>query len=1099
LIGTVISRYEICGPIGGTVYKARDLDLERPVALRVLPAQQEPEPERLLRETAVLTGLDHPNLCPVYEAGWTATGDLFVAAAYCDGETLARRLERGPLKPAVAVDLAAQIAAGLACAHERGIVHRNLGPGNIFLSADGQARIVDFGFSAAPGRTELDSERADLWDLGAVFYEMLTGVRPSPGRAPEPLSAFWPAAPSDLEDLAARALAPDPDARYPSAAELRRDLRALRGSASRPQAAEPEGGAMSRALGPYRLLSRLGAGGMAIVWRAVDTRLGRTVAVKLLSPDLTRDLTARARFQQEARAASALEHPNICTIFDVGETADGRLYLAMPCYEGETLRQRIEEGPLPLAEALDIAAQVARGLAKAHRHGIVHRDIKPANLMLTPDGVVKILDFGIAKLTGATGLTRAGMAVGTPTYMAPEQMLGDEVDARTDLWSLGVVLYEMLAGRRPFSGETPAAAHAAVLTGRPEPLRGRRPEVPPELEQIVDGLLQQDPKDRLQDAESVAAALRSLAGGSEPRLTLPPQAVGRGRRAFDLLALAGLAVSAVFLLKYVTDLFAPPPAPLRVTSTRLTDLAGRETFPSLAPQGDVFVYAKRGEAGWDIYFQRIGGQPMNITADSPADDTQPAFSPDGRRIAFRSERGGGGIFLMGGTGESVQKVSKMGYNPAWSPDGRQLAVATDGTSDPSQHGGSSEIWILDIAANRARKLVNGDGLQPSWSPNGRRIAYWGVASGSGRRVLWTIPVAGGSAVAALDDAALNWNPVWSPDGRWLYFSSDRGGSMNLWRIAIDEGSGRASGAPEPVTTPASWSGLISFAADGRHLACVAGESQANLERIAFDPSALRAAGPGREVTQGSRKVGSCDVSPDGQWIAFYSSVPQEDIFVVRADGTELRRLTDDPFKDRVPQWSPDGSRLLFYSNRSGVYQAWAIHPDGGGLEELTRIPSPGLVYPIWSPDGRRLCSMIFSKGSALIDLTLPIEQRLPRLLPRVRDGMALFATSWSTDGKRLAGNDPGGGGVGLFGLATGRYERLTDDGWGPLWLRDDRNLLYLEEGALRTVDTSTRKVSTVLRAPAHSTYTALCASRDSRSVYLARATDEADILLLTLR
>src|SRR3954452_7687963 len=203
----------------------------------------------------------------------------------------------------------------------------------------------------------------------------------------------------------------------------------------------------------YRISGLIGTGGMGVVYRAQDTLLGRPVALKFLHPMLTPNPQAKARFLAEARAVSALDHPNICTLYEVGETAEGQLFLAMAYYEGETLKQRLERGPLPPAEALDVALQAARGLAKAHHHGIVHRDIKPANLMLTADGIVKILDFGIARLAGAAAVTRTRLPLGTPAYMSPEQMRGQEVDARTDLWSLGVVLSEMLAGRRPFPGD----------------------------------------------------------------------------------------------------------------------------------------------------------------------------------------------------------------------------------------------------------------------------------------------------------------------------------------------------------------------------------------------------------------------------------------------------------------------------------------------------------------------------------------------------------------------------------------------------------------------------------------------------------------------
>ena len=277
---------------------------------------------------------------------------------------------------------------------------------------------------------------------------------------------------------------------------------------------------------------------------------------------------------------------------------------------------------------------------------------------------------------------------------------------------------------------------------------------------------------------------------------------------------------------------------------------------------------------------------------------------------------------MGATGESVRRLTDFGFSPAWSPDGREILVATEGVSDPRARKTRSQIWRVDAATGARRLLTEGDAVQPAWSPHGRRIAFWGIPAGSSRRILSTMPAEGGAAVQVTDDEYLNWSPAWSSDGSQLYFASNRGGSMNLWRVPIDEASGKVLGAPEAITAPSEWSGLLSLSRDGRNILYATNESKANLERAPLDPATL-AAGRLEPVTQGSRGVRSCDVSPDGQWVTFHASLPQEDLFVVRKDGGNLRQLTNDGFRDRHPRWSPDGSRILFQSDRSGRLVAGA--------------------------------------------------------------------------------------------------------------------------------------------------------------------------------
>ncbi|HKV08893.1 MAG TPA: protein kinase [Thermoanaerobaculia bacterium] len=871
----------------------------------------------------------------------------------------------------------------------------------------------------------------------------------------------------------------------------------------RPQPAPSTAKLSGRRVSHFRIGAPLGNGGMGIVYEAEDTRLGRSVALKFLTPEMIQNPTAKTRFLTEARAASALDHPNLCTILEIGESEDGLLFLAMPRYEGESLDRLIARGPLPLDQALDVAIQAARGLAKAHQNGIVHRDVKPENLFVTPDGVVKILDFGIAKLLGEAGPTQLGFSLGTPSYMSPEQTRGQEVDARADVWSLGVVLYEALTGKRPFVGGTGDAVVHAVLHKDPEPLSRLRPEVPAELERIVSRMLARDPAQRYADTSEVLADLRRILGlTSTGSLTFssPDQRPQKPvRPIFWVTALVVLGLAAALLLWRQSGT-APPPQP--VHSVRLTDFQGTETSPSLSPDGTFVVYAKSADGHFDLFLQRVdGGNPINLTADSPADDVQPAFSPNSQQIVFRSEREGGGIFLMGATGESVKRLTDFGFNPAWSPDGREIAVATEETLDPRSRYSSSQIFRIDVITGARRSLDVPDGVQPSWSPHRLRIAFWGLAQPGARRVIRTIPVDGGAPVTVVDDAFYNWSPVWSPDGGYLYFASNRGGSMNLWRVAIDERSGQVLGDPQPVTTPSEWSALPSLSHDGSRLAFATNTSRSFVEQVSLDPQTGQVHGSPFLVYQTARGVRTCDISPDGDWLVLSASLPAEDLLLIRPDGNDLRQLTNDLDRDRTPRWSPDGREILFASNRSGKSEAWTIRPDGSRLTQVTKLPDSPVLYPFWSPDGRSIAFHYVDRGTGLLSLQGSYSPL--RMLPPVGDGQTFAGFDWSEDGRFLAGqlllqDQASVPGIVLWSRTDNTYRRLTPTGGDPVFARGGRHIFFVEEGTIRLVDVASGNVRTVLSPPLYSLYRSARVSRDGTSLCTVRDTAEGDIWSLSL-
>jgi eukaryotic-like serine/threonine-protein kinase len=872
-------------------------------------------------------------------------------------------------------------------------------------------------------------------------------------------------------------------------------------------------------LGPYEIVAPLGAGGMGEVYRARDTKLGREVAIKVLSEYLSDRPEALARFEREAKAVAALSHPNILAIFDFG-SQDGTVYAAMELLEGESLRVRLAGGALGTRKAVEIGAQVAHGLAAAHDKGIVHRDLKPDNVFITRDGAVKVLDFGLARHDAGTGTdddsrsptlsrhTDPGTVMGTVGYMSPEQVRGVTADHRSDIFSFGSVLYEMLSGRRAFQRETAAETMTAVLKEDPADLGSLVPGLPSAVERIVQHCLEKRPEERFQSARDLAFDLGALGGSvSGPRAIEPRTTRTRGLLLRGTLAL--LVGAALFQAgRRSVGSAGTTTATTPVTYQQLTDASGVEGRPSLAPDGKSVVYVSGAAGNSDIFLLRVGGRnPVNLTADSKGEDSQPAFSPDGELIAFRSERQGGGVFVMGSTGESVRRVTDFGYTPAWSPDGKRIVVATDTFALPTElPGRGGPLRSIDLETGQAGDVTGpGTALQPRWSPNGLRIAFWGLRGTSGQRDIWTAAADGSEAqsrVEVTNDRALDWCPVWAPDGRSLYFASDRAGSMNLWRVAIDERSGRVLGAPEAQTTPAGWSGGFSLSKDGRRIAFETLDWRSTLLRVPFDPVAERITGAPEAVLHATQPMRDHEVSPDGQQVAFTRAGTREDLFVARIDGSLYTRLTDDAFRDRGPAWSPDGQRIAFYSDRGGSYEIWTIRPDGSGLEALTAVERSA-NFPSWSPDGSRLVFSSPSSGGLIVDPTQGTRRTTVDELPRIRETVLFWPLSWSPDGRRLAG-----AAVELTGrvVASAVYTldsrsfALLEDPAGSTfrytcWLNDSQRILLRDERGLWLLDIRSRKARPLLGPKGHAFGKSVGITRDNRWITFTESAGEGDIWL----
>lgn len=858
-------------------------------------------------------------------------------------------------------------------------------------------------------------------------------------------------------------------------------------------------------LGPYEIVTRIGTGGMSEVYRAHDPRIRRDVAVKVLPPTFAKFADRMHRFEQEARAVGALNHPNLLTIFDTG-SSEGRPYIVTELLEGQTLRSCLRENGVPvklsLRKAVDYSIQIANGLAAAHERGIIHRDLKPENIFVTRDGRVKILDFGVAKLRSADDFalsdddtmeqdTSPGTVIGTVGYMSPEQVRGQAVDHRSDIFSLGTLMYEMVAGEHPFRSNSPADTMSSILREDPRDLATLNPNITPGLDRVIRHCLEKNAEQRFQSARDLAFQLDMLSSNSGTVPTVETPAISGRRMAGIGIALALLVAGllAGWLMRSRVD----DETLEQLQFSQLTYDEGLELAPTLAPDGQTFAFTRGGGADADIYLQRVHGRnAINLTKRCRAADSQPAFSPDGSQIAYRSDCDGGGMFIMGATGESARRITAGDcFNPSWSPDGTHIVCGTESVGvTPTSRGEMSALVVVDVANGTQRRLVERDGVQPSWSPNGHRVAYWGMVGESAQRDIWTVSTnakdPARSIVRVTSDAAVDWNPVWSHDGQYLYFGSDRNGAMNLWRVRIDEESGKTRGEPEPVTTPSRFSAHYSMSRDGKRMAFATVDQTETLRVATLDAASASVSGEGRPIVAGSFLVFSSRVSPDGKLVAVTNRGGQEDLYVIEIATGEIRQLTNDPAHDRGAAWSGDGSKIYFYSQRDADrYEIWSINADGSGLTRVTRTSGRSVWYPGASPDGKRI-SFYNDENTYILE-----NGRITPLPPAPENRVPQF-TAWSPDGMTLGG-ELSGPGIALYSLAARTYRQLTPTGARPIWLPGGREIVYSDGGRLRIVDVQSGAIREVTSSVP---ITAMSLSSDGRTLVFSDRRTQADVWLL---
>jgi serine/threonine protein kinase len=807
--------------------------------------------------------------------------------------------------------------------------------------------------------------------------------------------------------------------------------------------------AAERYVSHYRVLERLGSGGMSVVFKAEDSRLGRFVAIKFLPNELIHDPTMFERFRREARAASALNHPNICTIYEIGED-DGRPFIVMEYLQGQDLREIIHGHPLEIDRLVDLALQVADGLDAAHGKGVIHRDIKPGNIFVVDGKHAKILDFGLAKMnvfripsgdepTVSEGnLTEAGTALGTVAYMSPEQALGKDLDSRTDLFSFGVVLYEMATGILPFRGDTSAAIFDSILHGRPlAPLR-LNPRLPGELERIISTSLEKDRETRYQSAAEVRADLRRLKRETDSNsVAVTTGSSPPARRGFVRNGL--LVLVAALLLAAIWTVVGSRPALPRITEvTQIT----RDGMPKRSLLSD----------GSRLYFTELSGARYVLAQVSVAGgETSTITTPFSNISIFDVAPDGSGLLVTNPSDTDPQHEAWLlplpsgvprrlpgvagiaGREAVWSPDGSRLALVK-----------TSDIYVANADGTQAHKIISVPGVPMfvRFSPDSKHIRYTIEDRTRNTDALWEANSDGSAPRPLLP----GWNNpsaeccgIWSRDGRYYIFQVQKGVTGDLW-VLPDSTSWFRRGGAEPVQLTR---GPLSFAypvpsADGKKIFAIGILSRGELVR--YD-SRSRQFSP----FLSGISAGEVSFSRDGQWAA-YVSYPEGTIWRSRTDGSERVQLTTSPLYASLPRWSPDGSRIAFVAAQRGKPWQIFIIASQGGTPEAVLPENRNQVDVDWSPEGDRLMFGRITEESDRECVDIQVADLNTRRASVIPKSEGFFSPRWSPDGRYLAALSHNSRNIHLFDFETQKWSLWSNEDQGtvafPAWSRDSQSLYF---------------------------------------------------------